>query len=172
MKLDRIATLTPPIAACLLGARFAHADDGEAIYESTGCKACHTIDQKRMGPTYKDVAAKTRAIPTPLQCWQGRYATAVRAHGARCRCRPTPPIASATKNSRSSSPGYSATECPPGFERRDRTARTMPVRSNAGAAPAPTPGTREKPFSPHFIRGLPRFAPLAPPAVKCITATT
>ena len=63
MKLDRIATLTPLIAACLLGAPFAHADDGEAIYESTGCKACHTIDQKRMGPTYKDVAAKYKGNP-------------------------------------------------------------------------------------------------------------
>lgn len=58
MKLDRIFRLTPLIAACLMATPLAQADDGQTIYESTGCAACHTVDQKRLGPTFKDVAAK------------------------------------------------------------------------------------------------------------------
>ena len=36
----------------------AHATDGEAIVKKARCVACHTVDQKRVGPAYKDVAAK------------------------------------------------------------------------------------------------------------------
>lgn len=42
----------------LLAAPFAHAEDAETLYRETGCKACHAIDKKLMGPAYKDVAAK------------------------------------------------------------------------------------------------------------------
>ncbi|MCY1249516.1 Cytochrome c-551 [compost metagenome] len=34
------------------------ADDGEALFKSKGCAACHAIDAKMVGPAYKDVAAK------------------------------------------------------------------------------------------------------------------
>ena len=36
----------------------ANATDGEAIVKKARCVACHTVDQKRVGPAYKDVAAK------------------------------------------------------------------------------------------------------------------
>ncbi|MCF7202593.1 c-type cytochrome [Pseudomonas oligotrophica] len=34
------------------------AQDGESLYKSKACAACHAIDSKLVGPAYKDVAAK------------------------------------------------------------------------------------------------------------------
>lgn len=31
---------------------------GEELFKSKGCAACHSIDTKLVGPSYKDVAAK------------------------------------------------------------------------------------------------------------------
>lgn len=36
----------------------AHAADGEAIVKKARCVACHAVDTKRVGPAYKEVAAK------------------------------------------------------------------------------------------------------------------
>lgn len=39
----------------------AHADDAkkaQALASSNGCMACHAVDTKLVGPSYKDVAAK------------------------------------------------------------------------------------------------------------------
>lgn len=36
----------------------AHAADGEAIVKKARCVACHAVDAKRVGPAYKEVAAK------------------------------------------------------------------------------------------------------------------
>jgi len=36
------------------------AQAGEAITKKARCVACHTVDTKRVGPAYKDVAAKYR----------------------------------------------------------------------------------------------------------------
>lgn len=36
----------------------APASASEAIVKKARCIACHTVDQKRVGPAYKDVAAK------------------------------------------------------------------------------------------------------------------
>ncbi|MEZ5611326.1 c-type cytochrome [Cognatazoarcus halotolerans] len=64
MKPHQIVRLAPALfAASLFIAPLAQADEGEAIYESSGCAACHTVDQKRMGPMYKDVAAKYKGNP-------------------------------------------------------------------------------------------------------------
>ncbi|HEX6003414.1 MAG TPA: c-type cytochrome [Burkholderiales bacterium] len=38
----------------------AAAADPEALAKSSGCFACHTVDKKLVGPSYKDVAAKYR----------------------------------------------------------------------------------------------------------------
>ena len=46
-----ILTLTQP----------AQAADGEAIVKKARCVACHTVDQKRVGPPYKEVAAKYKS---------------------------------------------------------------------------------------------------------------
>ena len=46
----------PLIVAGLLCAGAAQAD--EALAKAKGCLACHTIDKKLIGPTYKEVAKK------------------------------------------------------------------------------------------------------------------
>lgn len=45
-------------AAIMVTTPPAQASDGEAIVKKARCIACHTVDQKRVGPAYKDVAAK------------------------------------------------------------------------------------------------------------------
>ena len=42
--------------ACLLACASAFAD--EELFKRSNCMACHTIDQKRVGPPLRDVAAK------------------------------------------------------------------------------------------------------------------
>lgn len=57
-------SVTLSIAAfCVAFTCFAHADDAkkaEALAKSSGCMACHAVDTKLVGPSYKDVAAKYR----------------------------------------------------------------------------------------------------------------
>ena len=36
------------------------ADAGEELLKKSGCTACHAIDKKVVGPSYKEVAAKYR----------------------------------------------------------------------------------------------------------------
>lgn len=46
-------------AACLALAGMAQAN--EKLAQASGCTACHSVDKKLIGPSYKDVAAKYRA---------------------------------------------------------------------------------------------------------------
>ncbi len=55
----RTTLLLPLLAAATYMTVFpAHAEDGEAIIKKARCVACHAVDSKRVGPAYKDVAAK------------------------------------------------------------------------------------------------------------------
>lgn len=45
-------------AATLLASSHLFAADGETLYKTKACVACHQIDTKVVGPAYKDVAAK------------------------------------------------------------------------------------------------------------------
>ena len=36
------------------------ADAGEELLKKSGCTACHSVDKKVVGPSYKEVAAKYR----------------------------------------------------------------------------------------------------------------
>ncbi len=45
-------------AACITLAGMAQAS--EKLAQASGCMACHSIDKKLIGPSYKDVAAKYR----------------------------------------------------------------------------------------------------------------
>ncbi|WP_141737052.1 c-type cytochrome [Marinobacter sp. X15-166B] len=57
MKTSRLLTalaVLPLFAAPLL----ANAADGEALFKSKPCVACHMVDSKLVGPALKDVAAK------------------------------------------------------------------------------------------------------------------
>ncbi len=47
--------------ASLLSAGTAQAADEEALAKSKNCPACHAIDKKVVGPSYKDVAKKYTA---------------------------------------------------------------------------------------------------------------
>jgi cytochrome c len=51
-------TLLLPLLAATLFSATAPAKASEAIVKKARCIACHTVDQKRVGPAYKDVAAK------------------------------------------------------------------------------------------------------------------
>jgi cytochrome c len=46
------------IAAGVLAAGAAQAQDGEALLKKYGCVACHANDKKVVGPAYVEVAAK------------------------------------------------------------------------------------------------------------------
>lgn len=91
-------TLLPLLAATLFIATSpAQAADGEAIVKKARCVACHTVDQKRVGPPYKDVAAKYKGDKErPGQTVREKFAPAAPATGAQSRCCPTPPTRSAT----------------------------------------------------------------------------
>jgi cytochrome c len=45
-------------AAGLLAAGIASAQDGAALAKSSSCLNCHAVDTKKMGPSFKDAAAK------------------------------------------------------------------------------------------------------------------
>jgi cytochrome c len=55
----RTTLLLPLLAAATFATTMpAHATDGEAAVKKARCIACHAVDTKRVGPAYKDVAAK------------------------------------------------------------------------------------------------------------------
>jgi cytochrome c len=45
--------------SALLGAAHVHASD--ELAKKSGCAACHAVDKKMVGPSYKDIAAKYKA---------------------------------------------------------------------------------------------------------------
>lgn len=55
-KLQNSLLLTLAAGTLLIAAPSAHAS--EAIVKKARCVACHAVDQKRVGPAYKDVAAR------------------------------------------------------------------------------------------------------------------
>ncbi len=48
------------VAAGLLAAGVANAQDGAAAAQKAGCMTCHAVDTKKMGPSFKDAAAKLK----------------------------------------------------------------------------------------------------------------
>lgn len=55
----KIRRLLPVIALLpLMTAPMAQAADGEALFKSKPCVACHTVDKKVVGPALKDVSKK------------------------------------------------------------------------------------------------------------------
>lgn len=66
----------PALCLLLLAGSAAHAS--EAIVKKARCVACHTVDQKRVGPAYQEVAAKYKGDPKAA----ARLFDKVRAGGA------------------------------------------------------------------------------------------
>jgi cytochrome c len=59
MKKTKILVLAASTAVLSLGiAANASAEDAQALAQKSGCLACHSVDNKIVGPAYKDVAAK------------------------------------------------------------------------------------------------------------------
>jgi cytochrome c len=48
---------TALIAGCIAFPAASHAQSGEA-FAKTKCVACHAVDQKKVGPSFKEVSAK------------------------------------------------------------------------------------------------------------------
>jgi len=60
MKITMILCAAAAAAAFGAGAHAADAKAGEALAKTSGCLACHTVDKKLIGPSYKDIADKYR----------------------------------------------------------------------------------------------------------------
>ena len=52
--MKHVFTLAAAIGACLAAPAFAN----QQLAQQKNCMACHTIDKKLVGPSYKEVAAK------------------------------------------------------------------------------------------------------------------
>ena len=50
-------TLSLPLAAAIVASGAAQADEA-ALARSKNCLACHTVDKKIVGPSYKDIARR------------------------------------------------------------------------------------------------------------------
>ena len=50
--------LAAGLIAGMAVAQHALAQDGAALAKSKGCLNCHALDQKKVGPAFKDIAAK------------------------------------------------------------------------------------------------------------------
>jgi cytochrome c len=46
------------VAVGVLAAGAVSAQSGEAVVKSKGCMNCHAVDTKKVGPSFKDIAAK------------------------------------------------------------------------------------------------------------------
>ncbi len=57
---QKLAALAIPLLAAAAFTTAVPAHANEAIIKKARCVACHAVDQKRVGPAYKDVAAKYR----------------------------------------------------------------------------------------------------------------
>jgi cytochrome c len=55
MKLTMIAMAS---VVALTAAGVAQAQDGAALAQKSGCMTCHAVDAKKLGPSFKDIAAK------------------------------------------------------------------------------------------------------------------
>lgn len=56
----RIRTASVLTGVALFGSGAALVADGEALAKQSGCLACHAVANKKVGPAFKDVAAKYR----------------------------------------------------------------------------------------------------------------
>lgn len=50
--------LSAVIVAGMVAADLSYAQSGADVVKTKGCLACHAADQKKVGPSYKDLAAK------------------------------------------------------------------------------------------------------------------
>ena len=97
--------LIPLIAAGALFSAQAALADGEALFKSKPCVACHAMETKMVGPSLKDVAERYENNEESVATWPIISRTVFPASGARSRCRLT---RSPTKKPPSWPSGFSA----------------------------------------------------------------
>lgn len=56
----------------VLGSGQYAAADAQALAQKSGCMACHGVDKKIVGPSYKDVAAKYKDDPKAVEFLSGK----------------------------------------------------------------------------------------------------
>jgi cytochrome c len=56
----RASWVAAALAAGLVVSAGASAQDGAALAQKDGCTACHAVDTKKVGPSFKDAAAKLK----------------------------------------------------------------------------------------------------------------
>ena len=56
----------------VLGSGQYAAADAQAVAQKSGCMACHAVDKKIVGPSYKDVAAKYKDDPKAVEFLSGK----------------------------------------------------------------------------------------------------
>jgi len=84
--------LTIAAAGSMLVAAQAGAVDAaaaQALAQKSGCLACHTVEKKVLGPSYKDVAAKYKGDKTAEAKLIEKVKKAVAVFGVLCLCRLT-----------------------------------------------------------------------------------
>ena len=59
------------------------AQDGEALFKSKPCAACHSIDAKLVGPAFRKSPPSMTVRTAPPTCWPATSRTAARASGVR-----------------------------------------------------------------------------------------
>lgn len=60
--IPRLVTIAFGVVALSMAVDTAHANDPEALMKRSGCFRCHAVERAKIGPAYKDVAARYRGI--------------------------------------------------------------------------------------------------------------
>lgn len=56
----KLLAIVGVVGAGLIAASGASAQDGAALAQKSGCMTCHAVDTKKIGPSFKDAAAKLK----------------------------------------------------------------------------------------------------------------
>lgn len=84
------------LASLFVASGSALAADGAALVQKSSCGGCHSLDQKKVGPSFKDIAAKYKGDKDA----QARLEKKVRSGGAGSWGKmPMPPTSAATSDS-------------------------------------------------------------------------
>jgi len=59
----RLTLVSIAAAGCLLLVGPVSAQSGDDLIKAKGCLTCHAADTKKVGPSFKDIAAKHKADP-------------------------------------------------------------------------------------------------------------
>ncbi|HEY7742823.1 MAG TPA: c-type cytochrome [Burkholderiales bacterium] len=54
------------VAASMLAAGFGFAQSGADVVKAKGCMNCHDVDKKKVGPSFKDIAAKRKGAQAEI----------------------------------------------------------------------------------------------------------